>query len=42
MPKATEPNTTYAPDDAPWTIGDVEPLLHDMEATAGILSYVAN
>jgi hypothetical protein len=42
MPKAIEPNTTPAPDDLPWTIGDVEPLLHDMEAAAGILSHVAN
>jgi hypothetical protein len=25
-----------------WTIGDVEPLLHDLEATIGIFSHVAN
>jgi hypothetical protein len=42
MPKATEPNTTAAPADSLWTIGDVEPLLHDMEATIGIFSHVAN
>jgi hypothetical protein len=25
-----------------WTIGDIEPLLHDMEAQTGILGHVAN
>jgi hypothetical protein len=42
MPKAKNTHTTPAPVEPPWTIGDVEPLLHDMEATIGIFSHVAN
>jgi hypothetical protein len=51
MSSATKTNTTPTAAPAPpneeteadrlWTIGDVEPLLHDLEAEIGILGHVA-
>jgi hypothetical protein len=42
MSKAETTDSTPASDGSPWPLGDMEPALHDLEGSIGVLRHLTN